>query len=699
MKITKKFRYGKHEVVLETGRIARQATGAVMVTMDNLSVLATVVADSKQAKQDFFPLSVHYQEKLYATGKIPGGFFRREGRPTEKETLTSRLIDRPLRPLFVKEFQNEVQVICTVMSADEDLDPDVAAMIGASAALAVSGIPWHGPIGCARVGYDGSQYLLNPGFAELEQSKLNMVVAGTTEAVLMVESEAGQLSEEIMLGAVMFAHEQMQEVLRQINELAQEAGRPPLQWTPLPRDESLGERLKTEMGSALEEAYSLRDKKERREKIARLRQEACASYLEGGADRSPEQFKAAFSGVEKQLVRNRILDKKERIDGRDPSTVRDIEIETGLLPKVHGSALFTRGETQAIVSCTLGTMRDAQMIETLRGEHKHYFMLHYNFPPYSVGECGRMLGASRREIGHGYLARRAVTAVLPEDQEKTFPYTVRVVSEISESNGSSSMATVCGASLAMMDAGMPVSAPVAGVAMGLIKEGDRFVVLTDILGDEDHLGDMDFKVAGTAQGVTALQMDIKINGITKDIMQVALEQACSARGHILEKMNAVIGAPRSELPEHAPSVETVQISVAKIRDVIGKGGAMIRSIQEETGATVEVDPDGLVRIYGDDRNATRAAAEKVREVTAGAEVGQVYEGTVETIKDFGAFVSILPGKQGLVHISQIANHRVEKVTDVLREGQQVRVKVIEVNPDGKIRLSMKAVSGEEALPA
>ncbi len=697
--VQKKFNYGCQAVTLETGRIARQATGAVLVTIDDTAVLATVVG-TKTAKpgQDFFPLGVHYQEKAYAAGKIPGGFFKREGRPNEKETLTSRLIDRPIRPLFPKGYKNEVQVICTVMSADKDVDPDIAAMIGTSAALAVSGIPFNGPIGGARVGFKrDTGYILNPRYSELQSSALNMVVAGTEEAVLMVESEAQELTEDQMLGAVLFAHQEMQVVIQAIKELAADAGKPAWELESAPENTQLADQVEQGFATGIGDAYRIIDKMERYGKLSELRQQAIEQLENEEADVSTDDVRAAFGAAEKNIVRRRIVNGEKRIDGRDAKTVRPVLVETGVLPKVHGSALFTRGETQAIVVATLGTTRDAQIIDALEGERRDGFMLHYNFPPYSVGECGRAGFTGRREVGHGRLARRGIAAVLPKGDE--FPYTLRVVSEITESNGSSSMASVCGASLALMDAGVPLSAPVAGIAMGLVKDENKFAVLTDILGDEDHLGDMDFKVAGTAKGVTALQMDIKIEGITEHIMEVALQQALEARLHILAQMNAVLPASRTELSDNAPSMATMKIDADKIRDVIGKGGATIRSITEETGASVDIEDDGSIKIFAADKTAMNAAVAMIETITAEAEVGAIYTGKVARIVDFGAFVNILPGKDGLVHISQIANERIEKVTDVLTEGQEIRVKVLDVDARGRIKLSMKAIINEDAAEA
>jgi len=693
--VVKTFQYGNQTVTLETGKIARQATGSVIVTMGNSQVLATVVGrKSANPGQDFFPLTVNYQEKTYAVGKIPGGFFKREGRPTEKETLTSRLIDRPIRPLFPKGFMNEVQVVCTVISADKNEDADIASLIGASAALSISGIPFAEPIGAARVGYDAEKgYMLNPTNSELESSLLDMVVAGTKSAVLMVESEAKELSEDEMLGAVLYAHQEMQVVISAIEELKAEAGKPVWEWTPAEENASLKAALAEKFEAAVIEAYQVSDKMARYERIGAIQAEAVEALVDEEAGVSAADVQAAFGKLEKSTVRNRILDGAPRIDGRDTKTVRAIEVETGLLPRAHGSALFTRGETQAVVVTTLGALRDSQIIEDLGGSRKDPFMLHYNFPPYSVGETGFMSGPKRREIGHGRLARRGIAAVLPREED--FPYAIRVVSEITESNGSSSMASVCGSSLAMMDAGVPLKAPVAGIAMGLIKEGERFAVLTDILGDEDHLGDMDFKVAGTAEGVTALQMDIKIQGITEEIMEIALEQANTARIHILGEMNKVLAKSRDSVSENAPSMAMLKIDPDKIRDVIGKGGAVIRGITEQTGASVDIDDDGNVRIYGEDAASRDAAIDMVNAITAEAEVGRIYRGKVARIVDFGAFVTILPGKDGLVHISQISDERVESVEEYLTEGQEILVKCLDLDARGRIKLSMKEISDEE----
>ncbi|MEL0137355.1 MAG: polyribonucleotide nucleotidyltransferase [Halieaceae bacterium] len=693
--VKKTFQYGDQEVTLETGRIARQASGAVMVTMGNTSVLCTVVAEQKSKPgQAFFPLSVHYIEKTYSVGKIPGGFFKREARPSEKETLTSRLIDRPIRPLFEDGFMNEVQVICTVMSADKETDPDIPAMIGTSAALALSGCPFNGPIGGARVGFtESSGYILNPSYSALADSQLDMVVAGTRDAVLMVESEAEELTEDQMLGAVLFAHQEMQSVINAINELVSEAGKPRWEWQAPEVDSALVEAVEAAASAALGEAYRITEKAARYERVGQVKDEVVAQLASEDGP-SQDDIKDIFKSLEKRIVRGRILAGEPRIDGRDNRTVRAIACEVDILPKAHGSALFTRGETQAIGAVTLGSTRDAQIIDALEGERRDPFMLHYNFPPYSVGEAGRIGATGRREIGHGRLARRGLAAVLPGEEE--FPYTVRVVSEITESNGSSSMASVCVGSLSLMAAGVPLSAPVAGIAMGLVKEGNQFAVLTDILGDEDHLGDMDFKVAGTAKGVTALQMDIKIEGINEEIMERALEQALEARLHILGQMNTVLDAPREITSDNAPSMSTLKVDQDKIRDIIGKGGATIRQITEESGATVDINDDGTVKVFGQNAASRDAAIEMIMAITAEAEVGEVYTGTVARIVDFGAFVTILPGKDGLVHISQIADERVENVTDYLSEGQQVQVKVLDVDQRGRIKLSMRDVISDAA---
>lgn len=695
--VTKQFQFGQSTVTLETGRIARQATGAVLVTMDDVSVLVTVVGAKSPAEgRDFFPLSVHYQEKTYAAGRIPGGFFKREGRPSEKETLTSRLIDRPIRPLFPEGFMNEVQVVCTVVSTNKKSDPDIAAMIGTSAALAISGIPFAGPIGAARVGFHPEiGYILNPTYEQLQSSSLDMVVAGTEDAVLMVESEADELTEDQMLGAVLFAHDEFQAVIRAVKELAAEAGKPAWDWKAPAENTVLVNAIKAELGEAISQAYTITIKQDRYNRLGELRDQAVALFAGEEEGKFPaSEVKDVFGLLEYRTVRENIVNGKPRIDGRDTRTVRPLRIEVGVLGKTHGSALFTRGETQALVVATLGTARDAQLLDTLEGERKDAFMLHYNFPPFSVGECGRMGSPGRREIGHGRLARRGVAAMLPTQDE--FPYTIRVVSEITESNGSSSMASVCGASLALMDAGVPVKAPVAGIAMGLVKEGEKFAVLTDILGDEDHLGDMDFKVAGTDKGVTALQMDIKINGITEEIMEIALGQALEARLNILGQMNQVIAKPRAELSENAPTMLQMKIDSDRIRDVIGKGGATIRGICEETKASIDIEDDGSVKIYGETKEAAEAAKLRVLAITAEAEIGKIYVGKVERIVDFGAFVNILPGKDGLVHISQISDKRIDKVTDVLQEGQEVKVLVLDVDNRGRIKLSIKDVAAAEA---
>ncbi len=697
--IKKEFRYGNDTVVLETGKIARQATGAVVVSIGGTVVLTTVVGKKVPAAGvDFFPLTVNYQEKTYAAGKIPGGFLKREGRPSEKETLTSRLIDRPIRPLFPKGFMNEVQVVCTVVSSDKNVDPDIAAMIGTSAALAISGIPFSGPIGAARVGYsDTNGYVLNPGYEELKKSDLDMVVAGTATAVLMVESEAKELSEDLMLGAVLFAHLEMQVVIKAIEEFKILAGKPSWIWSPALKNVQLQDEISNVYSNEIGNAYQISNKMERQDKLALLLNQAVTKYSNDDAVKpiKSSEVQNIFSSLEKKIVRSRIISGAPRIDGRDNRTVRPINVEIGILNKTHGSALFTRGETQALVVATLGALRDSQTIEDLSGVKKDAFMLHYNFPPFSVGETGFMSGPKRREIGHGRLARRGVAAVLPTEEQ--FPYAIRVVSEITESNGSSSMASVCGTSLALMDAGVPIKSPVAGIAMGLIKEENGFAVLTDILGDEDHLGDMDFKVAGSANGVTALQMDIKIQGITEEIMETALEHAFKARLHILSEMNKIISAPRQQISVFAPSMATLKISVDKIREVIGKGGATIRGITEETGASVDIDDSGNIRVYGQDASSRDAALLMIQAITAEAEIGKIYHGKVSKIVDFGAFVTILPGKDGLVHISQITQERVEKVTDHLSEGQEIMVKVLKIDDRGKISLSMKEVTDEEKL--
>jgi len=686
--------WGERQLTLETGEIARQASGAVLVNMDDTVVLVTVVgAPNAKAGQDWFPLTVDYQERTYAAGKIPGGFFKREGRPSEKEILTCRLIDRPIRPLFPEGFYNEVQIVATVMSSNNEVDSDIAAMIGASAALAVAGIPFDGPIGAARVGYANGQYQLNPTATELKTSQLNLVVAGTAQAVLMVESEAQELPEDVMLGAVVFGHQQMQAAISLINELADEAGKPEWDWKPAPKDEALIARMSQSCEAELRAAYQLRGKQERTRRVDEIRERI---LQEAATDATtPGQLitlGAEFGNVEAKIVRNQILDGEPRIDGRNTRTVRPITIRSGVLPRAHGSALFTRGETQAIVTATLGTSRDEQIIDALQGEYRERFMMHYNFPPYSTGETGRVGSPKRREIGHGRLAKRALLAVLPSAEE--FGYSLRVVSEITESNGSSSMASVCGGCLALMDAGVPLKAHVAGIAMGLIKEGNRFAVLTDILGDEDHLGDMVFKVAGTEKGVTALQMDIKIQGITKEIMHAALVQAREGRMHILEKMKQAVDHPREELSAYAPRMIVLKINPQKIRDVIGKGGAVIRALTEETGTTIDIQDDGTVTIACVSSEGGEAAKRRIEELTADVEVGKIYEGTVLKLLDFGAIVSVLPGRDGLLHISQIANERVNAVADHLKEGQQVRVKVLEADEKGRLRLSMKAAAQE-----
>ncbi len=687
----KSFQYGNHTVTIETGELARQADGAVLVTMSDTVVLVTAVGLKKPTPgRDFFPLTVNYQEKTYAAGRIPGGFFKREGRPTEKETLTSRLIDRPIRPLFPEGFTNDVQVVASVLSVNSEVDPDIASLLGASAALAISGMPFLGPIGAARVGYRDGKYILNPTATELAESKLDLVVAGTAEGVLMVESEAKGLDEETMLGAVVFGHDQMQAAIKAINELKAEAGKPNWSWVaPQPNVE-----LKAAVAALAEKdlvaAYALTEKQQRYTRIGEVKNAVLAALAAGDSAKfTADQVAGEFFNLEYRLVRERILHGHPRIDGRDTKTVRPINIRTGVLARTHGSALFTRGETQALVVTTLGTGRDAQIIDGLTGERKEPFMLHYNFPPFSVGETGMMGSPKRREIGHGNLAKRGVKAVMP-DMEK-FPYVIRVVSEILESNGSSSMASVCGTSLALMDAGVPISAPVAGVAMGLVKEGERFSVLTDILGDEDHLGDMDFKVAGTRDGITALQMDIKITSITREIMKVALEQAKAGRLHILGEMNKVLAKPRENMSEWAPTIITLKIDPEKIRDVIGKGGAVIRQITEETGTSIDIENDGTVKIASVQGAAGREAQRRIELITADVEVGRIYEGRVARLMDFGAFVTILPGRDGLVHISQISEERVERVGDKLKEGDVVRVKVLEVDRQGRVRLSMRNV--------
>ena len=682
---------GNEEILLETGKVARQATGAVLATCGNTQVLATVVVGKAPGDhQDFFPLTVNYQEKTYATGKIPGGFFKREGRPTEKETLTSRLIDRPLRPLFNSDFLYEVQVICTVMSSDKDVDPDILSFIAASAAVAISGLPFNGPLGAARVGFIDGQYCINPKRSELEGSDLDMVIAGSDSAVIMVESEAKELSEDQMLGGILFAQQEMQGVIEAIKEMAKDVGKPSYEYEPKVLDADLLASVEESYSEAIADSYKLQDKQERVQSLNSVKDTIVKSMISEDED-SPKKsdLMDAVKKIEKKIVRTKLIKGEARIDGRDLDTVRPIFVETGVLKNTHGSALFTRGETQAIVTATLGSPRQAQLIDAIEGEFKDQFMLHYNFPPYSVGEAGFMSGPKRREIGHGKLARRALEAVLPSPED--FPYTIRVVSEITESNGSSSMASVCGSSLALMDAGIPVRSPVAGIAMGLVKEEEGFAVITDILGDEDHLGDMDFKVAGTSEGITALQMDIKIDGITEEIFEVALEKAEKARAHILEKMNEVLSSSREELSDKAPQAVVIHINTKKIRDVIGKGGETIRALTAETGAIIEVEDDGKVTIYGDTPESRALALSRVEEITAVPEVNKIYTGKVANIMDFGAFVTIMPGTDGLVHISEIAEERVEKVTDHLKEGEEIKVKVLEVDRQGKIRLTMKGI--------
>ena len=685
----KSFQYGPHTLTLETGEMARQASAAVVVKFGDTVVLCTAVAAKKATPgRDFFPLTVNYQEKTYAAGRIPGGFFKREGRPTEKETLTSRLIDRPIRPLFPDGFYNEVQVVATVVSLDPEIDADIPAMIGSSAALALSGAPFNGPIAAARVGYANGQYLLNPTAKQLKESDLHLVVAGTKDGVMMVESEADCLSEEVMLGSVVFGHQQMQVAIDAIKELVKECGKPRWDWKPSAATAELEAAVSAAAHDALAEAYRITEKQARYTRVGEIKKSVIEQLSAGEAPKfTADEVDDQLFKLESRIVRERILAGEPRIDGRDSTTVRPITVKVGVLPRTHGSALFTRGETQALVVTTLGTGRDAQIIDALEGERREPFMLHYNFPPFSVGETGMMSGPKRREIGHGNLARRGVSAVMP-DMTK-FPYVVRVVSEILESNGSSSMASVCGASLAMMDAGVPLKSPVAGVAMGLVLEGKRFKVITDILGDEDHLGDMDFKVAGTKDGVTTLQMDIKVEGITPEIMKIALEQAKAGRLHILGEMNKVLSSPREKMSEWAPSIITLKIDPEKIRDVIGKGGAVIRQITEETGTTIDIENDGTVKIASVNGAAGREAQARIELITADVEVGRIYEGRVARLMDFGAFVTILPGRDGLVHISQISNDRVERVSDVLNEGDAVRVKVLEVDRQGRVRLSMK----------
>jgi len=691
--IKKTFQYGDQTVTLETGEIARQCS-AVIVSMGETQVLATVVGDKHPMEgRDFFPMTVDYQEKGYAAGQIPGNFFRREGRPSEAETLLCRLVDRPLRPLFPKGFTHEVQVILTVISYDPQINPDIPALIGASAAMSISGLPFSGPVAAARVGYIDGNYVLNPTTEQMEESQLDLVVSGTESAVLMVESEAKELPEDVMLGSVVFGHEQQQVVINAIRELAAEVNTPAMEWSAPEENTALLEAVAKEGGEAIAATYKVADKQDRYTLLSKVREEIVEKLVSDDGY-SADEIKGAVGKLEKKTVRSRILAGEARIDGRDTKTVRPITIRTGVLPRAHGSALFTRGETQALVVTTLGTERDAQLIDTLAGNYKEQFMLHYNFPPYCVGETGRVGGTKRREVGHGKLAKRGVSAVMPKAED--FPYTIRVVSEITESNGSSSMASVCGSSLSMMDAGVPISGAVAGVAMGLIKEADDYAVLTDILGDEDHLGDMDFKVAGTSNGVTALQMDIKIQGITKEIMEKALAQANDGRMHILGEMNKMITAPREDVSEFAPRYITIKINPDKIRDVIGKGGATIRSIQDETGANIDIDDTGTIKIASVDLDAGNEARRRIEQITADVEVGTIYDGKVAKLMDFGAFVTILPGKDGLVHISQICEERVQNVSDKLSEGDIVKVKVLEVDKQGRIRLSMKAVAAEEA---
>ena len=697
-KVTKTFQWGQHTVVLETGEIARQSSGAVIVNIEDTVVLATVVA-AKNAKpgQDFFPLTVDYIEKTYAAGKIPGSFFKREGRPSELETLTSRLIDRPLRPLFPEGFYNEVQVVVHVMSLNPEVSADIAALIGSSAALAISGIPFDGPIGAARVGYINGEYVLNPGKTQLLDSAMDLVVAGTQAAVLMVESEAKQLSEEVMLGGVVFGHEQSKIAIAAINDLVRDAGKPAWDWTPPAKDEPLIAKVVALAEAPLRAAYQIRSKQARTQATREVTANTLAALAADGEVVDKVKVENVLFDIEAKIVRSQILSGEPRIDGRDTRTVRAIEIRNGVLPRVHGSALFTRGETQALVAATLGTDRDSQKIDALAGEFSEHFMLHYNMPPFATGETGRVGTPKRREIGHGRLAKRALVAVLPDRAE--FPYSMRVVSEITESNGSSSMASVCGGCLALMDAGVPLTAHVAGIAMGLIKDGNRFAVLTDILGDEDHLGDMDFKVAGTTGGITALQMDIKIQGITKEIMQVALAQAKEARLHILGKMVEAMGSANTEVSQFAPRLYTMKINPEKIRDVIGKGGATIRALTEETGTTIDIGEDGTITIASTDADKAAQAKKRIEEITAEVEIGKVYEGPIVKILDFGALVNLLPGKDGLLHISQIAHQRVEKVTDFLQEGQIVKVKVLETDEKGRVKLSMKALLERDPQPA
>ena len=691
--VKKEFQYGNQKVVIETGKVARQATSAVLLSMDDTTVLVSVVARKEaEAGRDFFPLTVNYQEKTYAAGRIPGGFLKREGRPSEKETLTCRLIDRPIRPLFAKGYRNEVQIVISVISANKETDPDIVALLGTSAALAIAGLPFTGPIGAARVGYVDGMYVLNPSYTQLKDSELDLVVAGTTDAVLMVESEAQELTEDQMLGGVLYGHQEMQVAITAIKEFAAEVGVKASDWTAPEENVALKASISEKYQGSIADAYRVTDKMERYNALGSLRSEAQeALAVEGGP--SSDEIKEAFGSVEKSTVRESILSGEARIDGRDHKTVRAIDVEVGFLANTHGSALFTRGETQAIVVATLGSNRDAQMIDALEGTRNDPFMLHYNFPPFCVGETGFSGGPKRREIGHGRLARRGMEAVLPNNED--FPYTIRVVSEITESNGSSSMASVCGTSLSLMDAGVPLKAPVAGIAMGLVKESERFTILSDILGDEDHLGDMDFKVAGTEAGITALQMDIKIQGITEEIMEIALNQARDGRLHILGEMNKVITQSRTDVSSNAPSYATIQVKTDKIRDIIGKGGATIRGISEQTSATVDIDDSGLVKIYRQDKDSCQAALKMIEEITAEAEIGKIYEGTIARIVDFGAFVTFLPGVDGLVHISQISDERVEKVTDYLSEGQKIQVVVLDVDQRGRVKLSIKEVKNAQ----
>ncbi|MDO6497776.1 polyribonucleotide nucleotidyltransferase [Photobacterium sanguinicancri] len=696
--IVKTFQYGNHTVTIETGVIARQATAAVMVSMDDTSVFVSVVGKKTAVEgQDFFPLTVNYQERTYAAGKIPGGFFKREGRPSEGETLTARLIDRPIRPLFPDDFKNEVQVIATVVSINPDVQPDIVTMIGTSAALAISGIPFNGPIGSARVGYINDQFVLNPSNTELAESRLDLVVAGTEGAVLMVESEADRLSEEQMLQAVVFGHDQQQTVINAIKEFAAEVATPAWDWTAPVVNTELKALVADKAEARLATAYQITEKMARYEQVGAIKSDVVEALLAENEALDEREIRDMLGSLEKNVVRSRIIAGNPRIDGREKDMVRALDVRTGVLPRTHGSSLFTRGETQALVTATLGTQRDAQIIDSLMGEKKDHFLLHYNFPPYCVGETGFVGSPKRREIGHGKLAKRGIAAVMPSVEE--FPYTVRVVSEITESNGSSSMASVCGTSLALMDAGVPIKASVAGIAMGLVKEGDDFVVLSDILGDEDHLGDMDFKVAGTDDGITALQMDIKIEGITKEIMQIALNQAKGARKHILGVMDEAIGSHRDDISQFAPRIHTMKINSDKIKDVIGKGGAVIRALTEETGTTIEIEDDGTIKIAATEGTAAKEAIRRIEEITADVEVGRIYTGKVMRIVDFGAFVSVIGAKEGLVHISQIAQERVEKVTDHLEMGQEVQVKVLEIDRQGRIRLSMKEAVEAPAAPA